>query len=408
MNYLETRAEVNRCRCLSHHKWIPCRSNRNAAILFVNAVLLCILASLLSATPLNADDATLPQKVIAAVKEKRGYSNAVAVSVDLMRPAAVPGFLTAEISIKEGQDTRQGSVSISRDGRFYTEGPLIPLHSGTHSGTVEALKAAVGSDNSDIAITEAVPWMHKGFRHGYVYSIVEARPTRMDYYLADDGSALVLGTLYYLYRKDELSQIATADSHVVIGSPSKQSVLVLFSDFQCPFCAELEKRVSLADILRANPFMTIVLRNYPLPYHSWARVAALANTCVYAAKPEKYLDYREQVFSGQNGIRAENAKAQLMEIAAKLGFDTKPLEVCMASESANKAVDDDIRAGDTIQLSGTPAGFLDGIPLPVAWTIEDLHPAPGLPANIQTSGCRVKSQSQSDSGCKEDPRVRLN
>lgn len=371
-------------------------------------LLLCVLASLIApfrASAVTDNDGVLQKKVISAIKDKRGYPNSVAVSISSMIPSIVRGFLNVEVAIQDGQESSKDSVSLTSDGRFYTEAPLIPLHSAAQLDILTEVKEALGSSYSDIAITEATPWIHEGFRHGYVYSTRKRRPMRQDYYLADDGSALVLGDLYYLFQQQEIAKIDVNNSHIVLGSRNNKPVLVIFSDFQCPSCAELEKKVSLAAILKADPGITIVLRDYPLPYHTWAREAALANACAYTTSPGKYLSYREELFKRQDQLTIENAKVQFIDLATKLGFDGKLFEKCIASEAASKAVDDDIQAGDMIQLAGTPTAFLNGESLPATWTIEDLHLQSKQSSNSMGSGCRVTSQTDVGADCRAEPKL---
>lgn len=367
--------------------------------------ILCLMG--ISIAPFTASasttDTQLQTKVISAIKAKRGYSDSVAVSIVSVAASGIPGFLTAELTIKDGQKTKSDSVSISTDGRFYTEAPLIPLKDGTESGILNVLGESLRESSSHIAITAATAWIHDGFRHGYVYSTVKGRPLRQDYYLANDNSALVLGDLYYLYEKKEVARIAATDAHIVLGSPDRRSVLVLFSDFQCPYCAELEKKINLPGLLKLYPGITIMLRDYPLSYHSWAHDAALADVCAYTAIPDKYLTYREEVFKRQEHLTAENARSQLIEIATGLGIDPKSFEECLGSGTASKAVEDDIRTGDVIQLSGTPAAFMDGRALPVNWTISDLHLTTEKRSGSRVPFCSAQSQPQTAS-CGDEGR----
>jgi hypothetical protein len=50
-----------------------------------------------------------------------------------MLPADGSGFVTAEIVVKEGQETKQDSVSISTDGEFDTEPQNVRVYQALFS-----------------------------------------------------------------------------------------------------------------------------------------------------------------------------------------------------------------------------------------------------------------------------------
>lgn len=58
--------------------------------------------------------------------------------------------------------------------------------------------------------------------------------------------------------------------------PGKDTIVV-FSDYECPYCRKLE--ATLRDLERARVLPTIVYRHLPMPYHARARFAARVATC---------------------------------------------------------------------------------------------------------------------------------
>ena len=64
------------------------------------------------------------------------------------------------------------------------------------------------------------------------------------------------------------------------GAAEPLATIVMFSDYQCPFCARGEP--TIARLLREHPDeVRIVFRNHPLPFHDHAMDAAEAAMEVY-------------------------------------------------------------------------------------------------------------------------------
>lgn len=84
-----------------------------------------------------------------------------------------------------------------------------------------------------------------------------------------------------------------------LGADTAPVTIVLFADFQCPFCRQATN--VLRDIRRRYPGQVAVLyRHYPLSSHAYARRAALAAIC--AAKQGAFEAYHDQLFAHQDSI----------------------------------------------------------------------------------------------------------
>lgn len=83
------------------------------------------------------------------------------------------------------------------------------------------------------------------------------------------------------------------------GPKDAQVVLVVFSDFQCPFCREAE--LAIRAVQRENKGnLAIVFRHFPLSMHPFARAAAGAAEC--AGEQGRFSEMEAQLFDSQRDI----------------------------------------------------------------------------------------------------------
>jgi protein-disulfide isomerase len=144
----------------------------------------------------------------------------------------------------------------------------------------------------------------------------------------------------------------------VAGSPAKGLAsapieLIEFSDFQCPFC--LRAYPTINQVLSTyGDKIRMVYRHYPLPSHPNARPAAEASQC--AAEQGQFWPYYEKLFADQTKL----SDGDLKQTAAALGMDAARFNACVDSRKYKDRVDIDIRDGNEVGVSGTPAFFING------------------------------------------------
>ena len=139
----------------------------------------------------------------------------------------------------------------------------------------------------------------------------------------------------------------------VIGSPSAPVRVVVFTDFECPYCNEAEQMLRRLE-RQYGERMAIFYRNYPLPNHLYARPAAIAAVC--AAEQGRYLQLHDLLFAHQN----ELAHADYEGWAQMAGLDRTAFDRCRTSAEAAARVDRDIREGVAAGVAGTPTFFVNG------------------------------------------------
>ena len=146
--------------------------------------------------------------------------------------------------------------------------------------------------------------------------------------------------------------VSTAGA-IRVGSPSAPVRIVVFTDFECPYCREAELTLSH---LREQYGERVALYyfNYPLPSHPNAQPAARAAVC--AAEQGRYSAYHDVLFAHQDDL----ARADYATWATAAGLDRAAFEKCRASDAPQHRVEQDIREGIAAGVAGTPTFLVNG------------------------------------------------
>ena len=98
----------------------------------------------------------------------------------------------------------------------------------------------------------------------------------------------------------------------------------------------------------------LVLKNFPLSSHKYARNAAAA---ALAAKTKgKYWEFHDELFKNMKQLSDEKVK----EIAAGLGLDADEIMSKMKSREIQNIINRDVRDAINAGVRGTPAVFING------------------------------------------------
>ncbi|MEH2456653.1 DsbA family protein [Nostoc sp.] len=140
-------------------------------------------------------------------------------------------------------------------------------------------------------------------------------------------------------------QIVIGDSPT-IGSTQSKTLLIEFSDFQCPYCAEAHK--TLKQLLVKYPDqLRLVYKNFPLTsIHAEALPAATAAWAAY--QQGKFWEYHDALFTNQKQL----GQALYLDIAKKLNLDLGKFKRDLTL--ATSAIKKDIQLAEKLAVSGTP------------------------------------------------------
>lgn len=103
------------------------------------------------------------------------------------------------------------------------------------------------------------------------------------------------------------------------GVKNAPVAILLFSEFECPYCAEAAQQLIPQlerDYLRTNKAV-LVWRHYPLPRHASARGAAVAAEC--ARRQERFWELHEWAFTHQQTLQPSAIRATVASLGLDLG-----------------------------------------------------------------------------------------
>ena len=149
-------------------------------------------------------------------------------------------------------------------------------------------------------------------------------------------------------------QIDVAANDPTQGSASAPITLVEFSDFQCPFCAQVVptlKRVqqTYGDRVR------IVWKDFPLTaIHPQAFGAAQAGRC--AQEQGKFWELHDRLFANQQTLQPDSLKAH----AVAAGLDAGAFDTCLDSGKHAEGVQAQMDMATALGVGSTPTVFVNG------------------------------------------------
>lgn len=151
------------------------------------------------------------------------------------------------------------------------------------------------------------------------------------------------------------------------GDPASATTLVIFSDYQCPACAEL---ADTATILKAELVgkLRVVHKSFPLMrIHPQAFIAAVAARC--SAASGHFHALHTLLFQYQDQIAAP----MLVSVAREAGVQNlSEFQACLRSPAESSAVHGDLRDARELGLPGTPAVILNDTLQPFGMPIGQL------------------------------------
>ena len=123
------------------------------------------------------------------------------------------------------------------------------------------------------------------------------------------------------------------------GSVDAPVTVVVFSDFQCPYCKRLEGLLEAEPMLKPGGEARLVFRHMPLAQHDWAMKAAEAAACAGFQNARAFWAMHDALFAEQGEMTAANVDGKVREIAAGLpGLDVATFGMCMERQMSLGAV----------------------------------------------------------------------
>jgi protein-disulfide isomerase len=215
-------------------------------------------------------------------------------------------------------------------------------------------------------IEDAKPSPLPGMREVLIHMSLGNRSEDRTFYVSNDGRKVVQGFVYDVAEnpfKPQLDKLKT-DLSPSFGAPGAPVVVVVFSDFQCPYCKEEAK--SLRDNIPSTfpKEVRVYFKDFPLEQiHPWAKAAAMAGRCVFRENAGAFWQYHDWMYEHQADFTVDNLKDKIMDWAKGAQLDSMQLGRCIDTKASEAEVDKEVAEGKSLQIQGTPTMFINGRPL---------------------------------------------
>lgn len=188
-------------------------------------------------------------------------------------------------------------------------------------------------------------------------------------------AVVVLAIGWLMIRAAQNIQLPTGGSDLAVpvsssdhnmGPANAPATLVEYSDYQCPACGlfyPLIKQV-LADPQLQNK-VKFVYRNFPLPQHSNARLAAQAAEA--AALQGKFWQMHDMLFENQikwSDMSSAGARGVFVGYAQSLGLNMNKFNSDIDSSAVKDKIQADVDGGNQAGINATPTFFINGKLMP--------------------------------------------
>jgi protein-disulfide isomerase len=166
---------------------------------------------------------------------------------------------------------------------------------------------------------------------------------------------------------DEDASVPISSKDPVWGSRNAPVTLVIFSDFQCPFCSRVEATITQLKEKYGKDKLRVVWKNNPLPFHPNAKPAALAAEAVFRlGGSNAFWKFHDTAFANQKDLGPEKYE----QWAGEAGVDKVKFKEMLGKPELASKLDADMAVGKAAGVTGTPASFINGIFLSGAQPVD--------------------------------------
>ncbi|EKE10633.1 MAG: DSBA oxidoreductase [uncultured bacterium] len=146
------------------------------------------------------------------------------------------------------------------------------------------------------------------------------------------------------------------EGDVVAGNLESKVKVVIFSDFQCPFCKAFWS--SFRETMKGyEDKVAFAYKHFPLGIHPQANGAALASEC--AMEQNKFWEYSDKLYGSQDDWATQSGTQKFKEYAKNLKLDTAKFNRCLDDKKYQSKIDANVAEANEFGISGTPATFIN-------------------------------------------------
>jgi protein-disulfide isomerase len=145
------------------------------------------------------------------------------------------------------------------------------------------------------------------------------------------------------------------DADHVRGERGAPLDLVMFGDFQCPFCLGAQSVLHRVHS-RLGDRLVFAFRHLPIPErHPLSPLAAEASEA--AAAQARFWEYHDALFQAQPKLSRET----MLEVGRELGIDAERMAAEIDADVHRDRIERDLASAEQSGATGTPTFFVNGI-----------------------------------------------
>ena len=168
------------------------------------------------------------------------------------------------------------------------------------------------------------------------------------------GMVLLIGSSCSEKPHPEKVQISF-NSNPSLGSENAEVEIIIFTDYECTYCKQL---IGYLDGIKESHIeagiVQVQIWDFPLEMHEQAFASAI---CAYCADQQgAFWEMHQLLYDVQEELDDE----LFITFANQLNLNMIEFVSCFASKAAVEKVESDIRTGEELGITGTPAFIING------------------------------------------------
>jgi protein-disulfide isomerase len=213
-----------------------------------------------------------------------------------------------------------------------------------------------------MVIDNPTPSEFKGLSRVVVHLTLGQQATDKVYFVSADGQQFMNGSLWNLSESPWIDTLLHLPTNGFSYGPANARItLVVFSDFQCPYCRSFAKTMR-EDLPKKYPNdVRVIFEDFPIAaIHKWAVAGAEAAHCVGDGNPQAFWAFHDWIFEHQGEINESNVQEKTLEFAKGQKLDEGKVGACIDSHATADEVKASLKAGTGLGIQQTPTFFING------------------------------------------------
>jgi protein-disulfide isomerase len=162
------------------------------------------------------------------------------------------------------------------------------------------------------------------------------------------------------------------DSPLMEGKLDSPVRVLIYEDLQCSDCALFRRMLDERLLPKYGARVAFEHRDFPLPKHDWARMAAVVSRYFQDSSQEAALAWRRETMRDQKQITAATFAAYVQSFAGRRGLDGAKALAALTDERLNRLVSSDYEEGVARGIARTPTALVNGEPFIETFTVEQI------------------------------------